>query len=44
MTITNTSIQRSIVLTEYIPVQLRAEKACDTAGFTGHDEKSQIVL
>ena len=33
MTITNTSIQRSIVLTEYIPVQVRAETACNTIDY-----------
>lgn len=44
MTITNTSIQRSIVLTEYIPLQLRAEKACDTIDYCSFRKDDTSLL
>ena len=33
MTITNTPIHRSVVLTDYIPMQVRAEKECDAVDY-----------
>ena len=44
MTITNTSIQRSIVLTEYIPVQVRAEKACNTIDYCSFRKNDTSLL
>ena len=44
MTITNTSIQRSIVLTEYIPVQVRAETACSTIDYCSFRKNDTSLL
>ena len=44
MTITNTSIQRSIVLTEYIPVQVRAKKACATIDYCSFRKDDTSLL
>ena len=44
MTITNTSIQRSIVLTEYIPVQVRAETACNTIDYCSFRKDDTSLL
>ena len=44
MTITNTSIQRSIVLTEYIPVQVRAENACNTIDYCSFRKDDTSLL
>ena len=44
MTITNTSIQRSIVLTEYIPVQVRAETACNTIDYCSFRKNDTSLL
>ena len=44
MTITNTSIHRSIVLTEYIPVQVRAEKACNTIDYCSFRKNDTSLL
>ncbi len=44
MTITNTFIQRSIVLTEYIPVQVRAKKACATIDYCSFRKDDTSLL
>ena len=43
MTVTETSIKRSIVLVEYIPLQVRAEKECAIADYSSF-HKSDISL
>ena len=44
MTITNTSIQRSIVLTEYIPMQVRAEKEYNAVDYCSFRKDDNSLL
>ena len=44
MTITNTSIQRSVVLTDYIPMQIRAEKECKAVDYCSFRKDDTSLL